>query len=337
MRQAQAGVGVIGAGAWGTALAIVLGGRGVPVDLWARDPGQAEALARTRENALHLPGAMLPPSVRVTASLAEAVAGKGWVVLVTPSQALRDVLKRSAPSLPPATILISGAKGIEVGSLLTMSQVIRDVLGPAVEGRIAVASGPSFAQEVVRGMPTTIVAAADRESAARDAQRLLSGPALRVYAATDLLGVELGGALKNVIAIAAGVVDGLGLGTNARAGLITRGLAEMARLGTAMGARASTFAGLSGLGDLVLTCTGDLSRNRRLGIALAKGARLDDLLTSRMVAEGVETTRSALALARRYRVEMPIAEQVHAVLFEGKSPRDAAADLMARDVRFEET
>jgi glycerol-3-phosphate dehydrogenase (NAD(P)+) len=293
-------------------------------------------MARTRENALYLPGAHLPNPVRPTSSLDEAVSRKDLTIFVVPSHVFRGIVEQAAPSLAAGVILVSATKGIEVKSLGTMSQIMREVLAPLHHPNLSVLSGPSFAREVVDRRPTAVVAAADDPAIARRVQHALSGGPLRVYASTDRLGVELGGAIKNVIAIAAGIVDGLVLGTNARAALVTRGLAEMTRLGVAMGAKARTFSGLAGMGDLILTCTGDLSRNRAFGRKLAEGARPAELLAgSRTVAEGVNACRSVGRLSERHAVEMPICEAVYRVLFEGQDPREAVEQLMSRDLRFE--
>jgi len=329
-------VAVIGAGAWGTALAVILAERYTRVSLWVYEATLLAELERTRENAVYLPGVRIPPAVQSTSSLEAALSGQRLVILVVPSHAFRGVLEQARPHLDPRALVVSATKGIEVQSLSTMSGIMREVLSPAHHLRLAVLSGPGFAREVVVGRPTAVVAAAEDAEIARAVQRAISGNALRIYAGTDPLGVELGGAVKNVIAIAAGVVDGLNLGPNARAALITRGLAEITRLGVAMGAQAATFAGLAGMGDLILTCTGDLSRNRRVGLALAKGLRLQDILADLgAVAEGVNTCRSTVALAERSGVEMPICRAVRRVLFEGQDPREAVVQLMTRELRFE--
>jgi len=326
---------VLGAGAWGTALAVVLGRRGVRVGLWARRPGVAEALIRRRENAAYLPGVTVPEEVFPTVDPAQALAGAGCIIVAIPSHAVGAALAPLAARVGRDSIVVSATKGILPDSLETMIPVICRTLG-VPPGRVATLSGPSFAPEVANGQPTAIVAASQNAATAQAAQAVLGGPAFRVYASTDPVGVEVAGALKNVIAIAAGMVDGLGLGHNARAALITRGLAEMTRLAAAMGARPETLAGLAGVGDLILTCTSDLSRNRRLGTELAKGGRLDDLLAGgRFTAEGVGTARAAVRLAARYGMEMPIAQEVAAVLFGGRSPRRAAGALMTRALRFE--
>jgi glycerol-3-phosphate dehydrogenase (NAD(P)+) len=329
-------VAVVGAGAWGTGLACVLAERYREVTLWVYEADLAKDMARTRENALYLPGAHLPRTVRPTSSLDEAVRRKDLAIFVVPSHVFRGIVEQATPSLAAGVILVSATKGIEVKSLCTMSQIMREVLAPLHHPHLSVLSGPSFAREVVDRRPTAVVAAADDPAIARRVQHALSGGPLRVYAGTDRLGVELGGAIKNVIAIAAGIVDGLALGTNARAALVTRGLAEMTRLGVAMGAEARTFAGLAGMGDLILTCTGDLSRNRAFGRKLAEGARPADLLAgSRTVAEGVNACRSVRRLSERHAVEMPICDAVHRVLFEDQDPREAVEQLMSRDLRFE--
>ena len=328
-------VGVVGAGAWGTTLAKLLAEKGRRVILWVWEPELAAEMAKERENGIYLPGVELPETLEVTTCLAQVARGRAALLLVTPSHVLRSVFTELLPSIDSSTLLISAAKGLEQDSCMTMSQVMRQV-APQMEV-LAVLSGPSFAKEVCRGLPAAVVAASDEEATARRVQGLLNTPAFRVYAGRDPLGVELGGAIKNVIAIAAGVVDGLGLGHNALAALVTRGLREITRLGVAMGAHAETFAGLAGLGDLVLTCTGDLSRNRQLGLALGKGASLPDLLgRSLTVKEGVNTARAAVTLAQRFSVEMPISREICAILFEGKSLREAVADLMTRALKSEE-
>ena len=329
-------VAVIGAGAWGTALTVILAERYARVRLWVFEATLAVELCRTQENATYLPGVRIPEAVQPTPSLEAALTQQHLVIFVVPSHAFRSVLEQARQHLDPRALVVSATKGIEVQSLCTMSGIMRTVLSPVHHPQLAVLSGPGFAREVVVGRPTAIVAAADDAEVARAVQRALSGNALRVYAGTDPLGVELGGAVKNVIAIAAGVVDGLGLGPNARAALITRGLAEITRLGVAMGAQAATFAGLAGMGDLILTCTDNQSRNRRVGLALSQGLRLEDILASLgAVAEGVNSCRSTVALANRYGVEMPICRAVHRVLFAGQNPREAVVQLMTRDLRFE--
>ena len=339
MNRPQAGgasLAVVGAGAWGTALAVVLAARHPDVPLWVYETDLAQQMERTRENPVYLPGVRLPPAVRPTNAL-ESLADRDLVLVVVPSHAFRAVLERCREFLRPDALVVTATKGLEVGTLKTMSQLARDVLPSSGHGRVAVLSGPSFAAEVAAGRPTALVGAAADVGIARIVQQTVSGDSLRVYAGTDPLGAEIGGAVKNVIAIAAGIADGLGLGPNARAALLTRGLAEMMRLGTALGARPRTLAGLAGMGDLILTCTSDLSRNRRLGLAVAGGARLEEYLaSSRSVAEGVNACRSTLMLARLHGIEMPICQAVQQVLFDGEDPRRVVPQLMARDLKFEE-
>ncbi len=335
--EAGSSLAVIGGGAWGTALAVLLADRHAQVRLWAFEADLVEEMGRSRENAVYLPGIRIPERVRITASLETALAGSSLALFVVPSHVFRSILESARPHLNPGMVLVSATKGIEVRSLATMSRIMEEILPAGEHLRLAVLSGPSFAREVALRRPTAVVAAARDGQVARAVQQAVSGETLRVYAGVDPVGVELGGAIKNVIAIAAGIVDGLALGTNARAALITRGLAEMTRLGVAMGARPQTFAGLAGMGDLILTCTGDLSRNRSLGLALGRGASLESRLAgSRAVAEGVNTCRSVVALAERHGVDMPISRAVHRVLFQGQAPAEAAHELMARELRFED-
>ena len=331
---ARAPVAVLGAGSWGTALAIHLGRVGTPVRLWARDPALAQAMRAARENARYLPGLVLPDAVAITADAGVALDAIGTVLIAVPSHFVEAVLTRVADQVPPRAVLVSATKGLEPRRGLRMSQLLADRL----PGRaVAVLSGPSFAREVGEGRPTAVVVACVDEAVAVDLQRRLAGPALRLYTNRDVLGVELGGALKNVMAIATGLVDGLGLGENARAALITRGLAEIVRLGTAVGAQPATFAGLAGLGDLVLTCTGTQSRNHALGREIARGRPLGLIEAGTpMVAEGVRTVSSALRMAREAGVAMPICEEVAAVLFAGKPVTEALASLLAREPRPEE-
>jgi glycerol-3-phosphate dehydrogenase (NAD(P)+) len=329
-------IGVIGAGSWGTTLADLLASKGYAVTLWGYEKDLVERMARTRENDLYLPGVALAENLSFTADLTTAVAGKEVLVLVSPSQLMRSVVSRAVPHIAPGALLVSASKGIENETLKTMSEVLEEVLPPRLSARVAFLSGPSFAREVAAGMPTAVVAAAGDAEVARRVQDIFSTDSFRVYTNDDVVGVELGGALKNVIALAAGVSDGLGFGYNTRAALITRGLAEMTRLGAAMGANPTTFAGLAGMGDLVLTCTGDLSRNRTVGMELGRGRTLEEILSGmKMVAEGVKTTLSTHQLASKLKVELPIVEQMYRILYENKDARQAVTDLMLRELKPE--
>ena len=332
-------IAVIGAGSWGTALAKLLGDKGFSVDLWAHRPDHVAGLLRDRENTTYLPGFLLPTTVRPTADLAQAVSGKRVVVMVVPSHVYREVFTLLAPHLAPNAAIISATKGVENETLLTMNQVMAEVLAslrPDFKGQLGVLAGPSFAKEVAAGIPTAVTVAAPTIEGARFFQDIFHTERFRVYAGTDVIGMELGGALKNIVAIAAGICDGLGYGTNTRAALITRGLAEITRLGVAMGANPLTFSGLAGMGDLVLTCTGDLSRNRQVGLKLGQGKTLQQILAEmEMVAEGVKTTRSAMALAKKIGVEMPILEQVYAMIYEDKPCAEAVQSLLSRDSKEE--
>jgi glycerol-3-phosphate dehydrogenase (NAD(P)+) len=325
---------VVGAGAWGTALADLLAGEGHDTCLWALEADVARSINRDRENRRFLAGLPLSSGIRATNDLCDAVKGASLVVYAAPSQHLRAIARESAASVDGSAILVVATKGIERDSLALMTGVIAvEVRGRAVVG----ISGPSFAVEVVSRQPTAIVAASTDAEAAEVVQNTLKSPTFRVYTHDDVTGVELGGSLKNVMAIATGIVEGVGLGHNSRAALITRGLHEMTRLGVALGASAATFAGLAGLGDLVLTCTGALSRNRALGIEIGRGATLADALAGKeTVAEGVMTAVSARTLAARHQVDMPIVEMANRILFEGQSARDAVPELMARELRSEQ-
>lgn len=332
-------IAVMGSGAWGTAIALGLAGRGGhDVTLWSHSPDVSETIAERGENTAFLPGFAIPKSIRATSNIEEALRGAEIVVSVMPSHHVRASYEQFAPFLRSGQMLVSATKGIEDGTLLRMSEVIADVLGKyGLSLPVGVISGPSFAQEVAAGFPTAItIASHDADLAAR-VQREFGSQSLRLYTNDDVVGVELGGALKNVIAIAAGIVSGLGLGHNSAAALITRGIAETTRLAVACGGRSETLAGLSGIGDLVLTCTGSLSRNRTVGIELGKGRKLAEILVGLhgKVAEGVRTTSAALGLARRHNIEMPIVEQVAAILDEDKVPVEAMRDLMARPGRDE--
>ncbi len=325
---------VIGAGSWGTALAKVLGDGGHSVRMWSFEASVAEQIRKERENRDYLQGVKLPPSVEVFLEHEDALEGADVVVAVVPSHAFRDVMAAAAPFVPADAIVLSATKGIEVDTLNRPSEILTAVLPD--NRHPVVLSGPTFAREVGEGDPTAIVAACDDRAVAQRVQAFFGTERFRVYTNEDVVGVELAAALKNVIALAAGIAAGLGYRTNSRAALITRGLAEITRLGLAMGARASTFAGLAGLGDLVLTCSSDLSRNRTVGVRLGQGESLGDILASmKMVAEGVRTTKAARQLAHAYQVEMPIIDEVHHILFEGKSPKRATADLMLREPKPE--
>ena len=331
---------IVGAGSWGTALAAVWAKNGRAVRLWAREEEVHAGLRERRENPLFLPGIRLPESVEATGSLEVALKGAGTVVMAVPSQYFRATLLALEPYLGADALLISATKGLEEASLMRMSEVAAEALRPrggtACASRLAVLSGPTFALEVARGDPTALVVAASDDKLARAAQREFSTPSFRLYRSDDVTGVELAAATKNIIAIAAGICDGLGLGSNTIAALIARGLAEITRLVRACGGKAETLAGLAGLGDLVLTCSGGLSRNRGVGVALGKGRKLAEILASMtMVAEGVPTTAAACRLAARVSVEMPITEQMRRVLFEDLAPREALRALMERSLKSE--
>lgn len=331
-------VAVIGAGAWGTALARHLAEKQLPVRLWAHEPDVVRGIESRRENQLFLPGISLPATLSATNSLAEAIAGADCLIFAVPSHVARSVLGQIALVLPHPIPLVSATKGIEEDTLHLITRVMEDMLPAHMQGSLLVLSGPSFAVEVSRGQPTALCLAGQDAQIVKTMQSLFMTPNFRVYADDDLIGVQLGGALKNVMALAAGVVDGLELGHNARAALITRGLSEMVRLGVAMGADPRTFYGLSGVGDLILTCTGPLSRNHSVGVRLGKGERLQTILASmQAVAEGVRTAKAALGLALRCGVDMPIVREVNAVLFADKSCRQAVGDLMEREAKEEKS
>lgn len=327
---------VIGGGSWGTALSTVLAPRFDSVRLWVYEEDLARRMTVNRENDLYLPGCRLPDNVGITTDFSHALNGAGIVLGVMPSHLARSVYARMLPWLDSSMLFVSATKGLENGTLFRTSQVIEEVLGKAFQPRVAVISGPTFAREVARGNPSALVAASTDPAAAQMVQAAFSGPTLRLYSSPDPAGVEIGGAVKNVVAIGAGVCLGLGLGNNALAALITRGLAEITRLALAMGGRPKTLAGLAGLGDLVLTCTGELSRNRTVGMELARGRKLDEIVSSmKMVAEGINTTSATVDLARRYAIDMPIAEQMHAMLRLGRPPREAIRCLMERSLKEE--
>lgn len=329
-------IAVIGAGGWGTALSLSFSNIGHAVKLWAYESEVVDDILRHRENKLFLPGVQLPDGIAPTENLSKAIQGAQIVLTVMPSHVCRSLYEQMLPDLLPDMILVSATKGLESESLMRMSEVIRNVVETRFTVNPAVLSGPSFAPEVARGDPTAIVIASEDQKIARHLQSEFSSSSLRLYTSTDVVGVELGGAVKNVIAIAAGVIEGLGLGHNPKAALITRGIAEMTRLATACGARSETLAGLAGMGDLVLTCTGDLSRNRAVGFELGKGRSLSEIVAStHTVAEGVKTTAATVALARRCSVEMPITNKVHQILQGSISPQEAIRELMERSLKNE--
>lgn len=329
-------VAVLGAGSWGTALGLLLAKNGHAPVLWARDEELATAIRDRRCNPRYLPEIELRPEVDATSDLERCLRGAEVVVCAIPSRSVREVMEASRSVFPADALVVSGTKGIEIESGLRMSQVMADVLSPDLDEEIVALSGPSFADELARELPTAVAAASFSEARSRACQRLFQNDHLRVYTQRDPVGTELGAALKNVIALAAGISDGLRLGNNARAALLTRGLAEIGRLVRVLGGEEQTLAGLAGVGDLVLTCTGDLSRNRRAGLAIGRGRTREEALEEvREVVEGVPTTRAGRSLARRHGVEMPIVEAVYSILFEGVSPREVLARLMAREPKPE--
>jgi glycerol-3-phosphate dehydrogenase (NAD(P)+) len=325
-------IAVIGAGSWGTTLAHLLSQKGSDVSLWVYEKDLAEEIERTRVNKLYLPDIRLPETIRVSHQIDEVVNKARYILNVVPAQYTRNVFKEISPYLSNESIIISASKGVERKTLMTISSVLKELTGHEV----AALSGPSFAKEVIKKLPTAVTLATENRNTGFLLQEVFNTSAFRVYTHDDILGVEIGGALKNVIAIASGISDSLGLGNNARASLITRGLAEITRLGVAMGAVEKTFAGLSGLGDLVLTCTSVLSRNYTLGVKLGQGMKLKDILQQTVsVVEGVETAESAFELSRKYNIEMPIIEQVSKIIYEGKDPVLAVSDLMSRSLKSE--
>ena len=325
-------IGVIGSGTWGAALAVLLTGNGHEVELWSAVPAEVEALTATRRHP-NLGDTPIPEKIRVTGDLEQAMKDKELLVLSVPSVYVRETAHRMAPFLKEGQVITNVAKGIEDTTLKNLSEIIEEELPAA---RVTVLSGPSHAEEVSRGLPTTCVAGAHRRQDAELVQNLFMSPVFRVYTSPDMLGIELGGALKNVIALAAGIADGLGCGDNTKAALITRGIAEITRLGTAMGGSPETFSGLTGIGDLIVTCASMHSRNRRAGILIGKGYTMDEAMKEvKMVVEGVYSARAARALSKKYQVSMPIVEQVNEVLFDGKPAKDALYDLMLRDRRAE--
>ena len=327
---------IIGGGSWGTTLTLALGPRFEAIRLWVFEADLAARIQSSRENDVFLPGFRVPDNVSAGSDLAWAVEGAEIVLGVMPSRHARLLYSSLLPHLDESMILVSATKGLERESLLRISEVIEDVVQARFEPQVAVLSGPTFAREVAGGEPAAVVVSSNELEVARRVQAAFSGPAFRLYTNLDPIGVEVGASLKNVVAIAAGVCRGLGLGNNTLAALITRGLAEITRLAEAMGGQAKTLAGLAGLGDLVLTCSGDLSRNRMVGLELARGRRLDEILGSmKMVAEGVETCDAAMALAEKFEVDLPIINQMHAVLHSAKKPGDALRELMERSLRSE--
>ena len=328
----MAKVGVIGAGSWGTALAILLNENGNDVTLWSHREKEAERIRQTRHIS-KLPDIDIPEGISVTSRLEEAVSDKEVLVLVVPSNCVRETSEKMKPYVPAGTVIVSASKGIEESTLMTMTDII-DVVVPQSES--AVLSGPSHAEEVAKSLPTACVIGAKTEETARRLQKLFMSPVFRVYISSDMLGIELGGALKNVIALAAGIADGMGYGDNAKAALITRGMVEIGRLGIKMGGNLETFSGLTGIGDLIVTCASMHSRNRRAGILLGQGYSMEEALKEvNMVVEGVYSAKSAMKLSRKYHAELPIIEQVNKILFEGKNPKETVAELMLRDNKLE--
>ncbi len=327
-------ISIIGDGGWGTALSVALSGKGLDVTLWGFFKDYIGTVAKTRENVKFLKGVKIPQSVHITASLDDAIDKSDAVILAVPSKYFRSVLDEVKKYAISGRIYISATKGIEGETLMRMSEVVSNVLGSS--NKVAAVSGPSIAIEVAKGLPTTLVAACEDIKLAEEAQDILMCAALRVYTTTDVIGVELGGSLKNIIAIAAGMSDSLGFGTNTKAAILTRGLAEITRLGVAMGAKSETFAGLSGIGDLVTTCVSPYSRNRWFGEILGSGKKVKDIISqTEMVVEGVTTTKSAYELSKKYNVDMPITREVYEIIYNGKSPKDVVKDLMMRSAKPE--
>ncbi len=329
-------VAVVGGGSWGTALANLLAEKGIAVTLWVFEEDLCEEMQKTRENTLYLPGVQLSPLLEPGNSLETVLAGKRIVLMAVPSHVHRRLAMQMLEFLQGPVVIVSATKGIENESLQTMSGVWSEIMPAGMDWEYAVLSGPSFAREVVKKVPTAVTVASTSREVAQEIQRLFSTEFFRVYTSTDVIGVEMGGALKNIIALAAGITDGLGLGYNTRAALMTRGLAEMSRLSTSMGAHPLTFLGLAGVGDLVLTCTGDLSRNRTVGYQLGQGKKLAEILAEmKMVAEGVKTTRSVHNLAQQQGIEMPICEQMYRILYEDQPAEKALTELMQRELKHE--
>jgi glycerol-3-phosphate dehydrogenase (NAD(P)+) len=332
-------VAVIGSGSWGTAISMVLSGNNVPTTLWGHNEEHQAALVKDRENKKYLAGFPFPPALNITSDLQKAVTNSDVICMVVPSHGYRAVFEQLQPYLTDGVSIISAVKGIENNSLMTMTQVMTDVLDKAIKQNdvtLSVLSGPSFAKEVAQGLPTLVTIGCEKIENAQKLQKIFGTQLFRVYAAQDMIGLEISAALKNIVAIAAGICDGLGYGSNSRAALITRGLAEITRMGVAMGADPVTFSGLSGLGDLVLTCTGDLSRNRSVGLKLGEGKKLPQILEEmQMVAEGVKTTKSVHDLMQKMKVDMPILEQVYQILYKNKDCSIAVTDLLTRELKVE--
>jgi len=329
-------VGVLGAGGWGTALSLLLHQNKHDVTLWEYNTDLAERLRTTRQNPDYLPGVLIPREMAITSNIREAASDRDILVITLPSHVVRETMKQLAGVPLGDALIVSGTKGIENSTLLRISEILKSTVAGLSDDRIVALSGPSHAEEVARGIPTVVVAASRNPKASHRVQEVFMNPAFRVYSSEDIVGVELGGALKNVIAVAAGINDGVGFGDNTKAALITRGIVEMTRLGSAMGANPSTFAGLSGMGDLIVTCWSRHSRNRHVGEQIGKGRKLDNILEEmKMVAEGVRTTRSVYDLSRKHSIEMPISTEVYRMLFEGKEPKKAVYDLMTRNRKAE--
>lgn len=330
----QNNIGIVGAGSWGTALSHLLSMNGHEIDLWVFEPELCAIIEKTRENSYFLPGTVLSDKIVPTSSLEKAVAGKSVIILVVPTHVMRQTIKQFAPYLQEDCLIINAGKGIENETLQTGHMILQDFVKPSCS--VAAISGPTFAAEIAKNAPSALVAAAEDPEICRRVMEIFSNSNLKVFTSEDLLGVEIGGALKNVIALATGISDGLELGYNARAALITRGLVEITRIGTALGARPETFSGLSGLGDLVLTCTGDLSRNRSVGIKLGKGLKLKEITDNmKMVAEGIRTVKSAYGLKKKYDIQASIIEETYRVIYEEKPPQQALKDLMKVEISTE--
>ncbi len=326
-------IGIIGGGSWATSLAILLSKKNFIIDLWVRNKSQLDKIYISRENIKYLPGVVIPSNVNITNSLSDALEGKDIIVMAVPSHAIRETLEKGKKHIKPEQIIVNVAKGIENNTLLRVSQVVAEILP---ENRYAILSGPSHAEEVAKDVPTTVVAASEDKETAQYVQDIFMSPKFRVYTNSDVIGVELGGSIKNIIALGAGISDGLGYGDNTKAALMTRGIIEMGRLGEKMGARKSTFAGLAGIGDLIVTCTSMHSRNRRAGILIGEGSTLEEAVEKiGMVVEGIKTTKSAYELSLKHEAEMPITKELYGVLYEGKEVNNSVVNLMLRDKKQE--